>query len=244
MKTIELGYGAGAIADYPWHLDGTHPWNFEEAERARECLRALPELGIGMIDTAWRYGGGGGETLVGQMLPLVELGGKKQFVVTKIPLGPVEQMQEKLAQSEGRLGRPPDALLVHDPDLQDWVELPKACKWLCGQQRIPFVGLSSEPSDELVRWYDLHPFTAIEFPCSVWDWRAERMMAHWMRHRKMMRIANRVLGGPMQSNRNLRRALGYIWDCREWVDVALVGTTKEAHLRECAGIFREMGDAV
>ena len=44
---IELGYGGGAIADYPWHLDGSRPWsqNDDEAEAYLITANRTPEAG-------------------------------------------------------------------------------------------------------------------------------------------------------------------------------------------------------
>ena len=65
---MRLGYGGGALADYPWHLDGSKPWDYEQEKRAIHCLSSLSNLGIDFIDTAHRYGNGVSETVIGNFL--------------------------------------------------------------------------------------------------------------------------------------------------------------------------------
>ena len=241
MKGIELGYGAGAIADYPWHLDGTRPWTEDDSYRARQCLASLKDLGIYWIDSAWRYGGGTAERIVGEAFSAET--GKLPYLIAKVEMGTVEEMDQRLHETRERvfpLGA--DAILLNDPDLSKPEELERACRWLT-KQRIPWYGISTEPSDEARRACDLYDLTAIEFPASTWDWRAERIMAGWMRERRnLLRIANRTLGGPKRPKEpgDVERAMEYILENRDWIDVALVGTTNVEHLKQCAEVFNRI----
>jgi len=244
---MELGYGAGAIGDYPWHLDGTRPWKtIPDVENTLKCFSLFGELGIKWIDTAWRYGNGESERLVGSGLRTKGRKWTEMAVITKIPVGEASEMDGRLRESVGRLGRVPDALLLHDPDLGRWEELERACQWLV-RKKVAWYGISSEPCDQVRKAVDFFGLTAVEFPASSWDWRAERIMANWMAPRAgFLRIANRILGGPKREKgpMDVRKAMEYLVENRAWIDVALIGTTNQYHLKECAAEFKKAKEAV
>ena len=236
---MELGYGAGALGEYPWHLDGTKPWTDQDSKAAMDCLMALDGLGINWIDTARRYGGGKSEELIG----LAIRSGCLKQIITKIEVNSPEKMRKSLEESVAAIGKRPDVLLLHDPDLSS-PDTPDVVRWLLKQDATRH-GFSSEPSDDLARWYDLYNLTAIEFPCSITDWRAERILAHWLNGRDpILKVANRTLGGPEKKDRDIKSAMDYVLSCRAWIDMALIGTTNMEHLIECVSIFGKIREGL
>ena len=238
MKKLELGYGAGAIAEYPWHRDGTRPWMNEDSTRARECIKLLPSLGIKFADTAFRYGNGTSEIILGS-----ELGQESEVrVITKVNM---RHLISDAQTSFLRLGFSLSGILLHDPDFGLPWEVHAACeelKRLC----YPYSGISTEPSEDARRFFEDHKLNTIEFPFSPSDLRAEQVLKPWLIDRPdILRIANRVLGGPGPKDPvTVRLGLEFVWRNRDWIDVALIGTTNPEHLRECADIVKELNERI
>ena len=72
-QVSEIGYGM-------WGMGG---WSGSEDEQSRQSLQQAVDLGCNFFDTAWAYGEGRSERLLGQMLQ--KNPGKKLYMATKIP---------------------------------------------------------------------------------------------------------------------------------------------------------------
>ena len=72
-RVSEIGYGM-------WGMGG---WSGSEDEQSRQSLQQAVDLGCNFFDTAWAYGEGRSERLLGQMLQ--KNPGKKLYMATKIP---------------------------------------------------------------------------------------------------------------------------------------------------------------
>lgn len=230
MTTTRLAYGAGAINDYPWHLDGSKPWTSSDSVRALSCLAALPGLGIEWVDTAARYGDGLSESLVGAAEHTAGFN-----VITKVGLSDKASFLEALDASYARHKRAPKCVLLHNPDLSERVlvrEILGALKSI----GVPYYGISTEPVAEAEE-FATH-MNAVQFPYSIVDERAEETIFKWADD-KFFRMANRVLGGPCRDGElnkgYVKSALKFVSWC-EKVDVAIVGTTNLDHLAQCAEI--------
>lgn len=73
-QVSELGYGM-------WGMGGQ--WGGTNDHEARASLHKAVEAGVNFFDTAWIYGNGHSETLLGQLIK--DYPGKKLYVTTKIP---------------------------------------------------------------------------------------------------------------------------------------------------------------
>lgn len=233
---IRLGYGGGAIADYPWHLDGSRPWSREDIFRSIDCLRALRAEGISVIDTAHRYGDGMSERTIGSYI-----GSDSDFdIFTKIELGAISEMKIKLDLSRQRLKKI-SGILIHNPNFSRAFSLRQACRWLVENWletgSVLWIGFSTEPAREAERYYKEFGLNAIQVPYSETDRRAEHYIFPWITNEFVM--VNRVLGGPSLDGKcNIQERLEFIRRSQAPIDVALVGTTNLDHLKECACIFR------
>lgn len=72
-QVSEIGYGM-------WGLAG---WTGSDKAEVDDALRLSVELGCNFFDTAWAYGNGVSETILGKLLK--EFADKKLYVATKIP---------------------------------------------------------------------------------------------------------------------------------------------------------------
>lgn len=225
---MNLAYGGGAIADYPWHLDGSRPWSDSDRDSAMACLSMLKFLGIEWIDTANRYGNGISEILIGEFL---KNSTDDYKIITKIELNDIYEMEKEYKISLSRLGQI-DCLLLHNPDLSRRSELEDACRWMVDTD-IQFVGFSTEPSRDARIYYEKHDLNAIEFPYSYWDLRADSEIFPWI-GKDDLKICNRVLGGPskeLKDSSNIYLATCFLKKIGD-VDLAIIGTTYKNHLIE------------
>lgn len=250
-KVTQMGFGAGAIADYPWHLDGTKPWTEEDEIRAMKTLHALTYIpsGIVMIDTANRYGNGRSEEIIGRFLAgLPEIVRERFFIMTKISMDrSTLKMWERLKESEQRLGRKPNAVLLHNPDLGKHDDVDYACSWLTEDVRgmgVRFIGMSTEPERTVARYYRRHGLNVIEYPFSFADQRAHTEIFPWIQSGHwIMNVVNRVMGGPdANSKPNPYDCLQYVMAHRKYIDVVLVGTTNPSHVIECSEIIARLNN--
>jgi len=76
-EVSEIGYGMWGIAGGPGGFTG------EDHETAPRCLDEAVELGCNFFDTAWAYGRGISERMLGELLR--RHAGQKLYVATKIP---------------------------------------------------------------------------------------------------------------------------------------------------------------
>ena len=74
VSVSEIGFGA-------WGIGGG--WGQTDDDESLDALRRALDLGISLIDTAWVYGEGRSERLIGHVL--AERGDDTTFVATKIP---------------------------------------------------------------------------------------------------------------------------------------------------------------
>ena len=74
LKVSEIGFGAWAI--------GGSMWGPQEDEDSRMALHKALNLGCNFIDTAWAYGAGHRERLIGEVM---EERGERPIVATKVP---------------------------------------------------------------------------------------------------------------------------------------------------------------
>ena len=72
-QVSEVGYGM-------WGMGG---WTGSNDEESRQSLRLAVEKGVNFFDTAWIYGNGHSETLLGELIRHYPQ--KKLYVSTKIP---------------------------------------------------------------------------------------------------------------------------------------------------------------
>ena len=225
-----VGYGGGAIGDYPWNLDGMRPWSSEDSSSAIELIKSLPRLGVDFIDTANRYGFGESERVIGRAVE----GMNFHFdIVTKIELSSYSKMIEDYNISRRRLGKI-DGLLFHNPDLSNTLLLNQGCGWLKSLKNLKWRGFSTEPTPDAKVYYDSYGLNAIEFPYSFYDRRAESDIFPWATG--IFKIANRCLGGPNQEGKteeSLKKSLDFIMTRIDTVDVFLIGTTKKNNLIQC-----------
>lgn len=238
---MKLGYGGGAIADYPWHLNGQKIWMEKDSEQALECLRNLDELDYIMIDTANRYGSGISEAIIGKAIRMDHVPANIG-IFTKIELADVEIMEMRLNESTQRLGRI-EGVLLHNPDFRS-SKIDEACDWIKHLPGIKFFGMSTEPCEEVEMYYDKYGLNAIEFPYSVWDQRAERSILSWISgNGEILKIGNRILGGPRKdlTTGMVELALNFVFGK---LDIALIGTTNLFHLQECSRIAKRIKGAM
>lgn len=237
MRSPQIGYGAGAIADYPWHLDGSSPWSFSDYSAALYCLSSLSELGIRFIDTAYRYGNGISEEMVGGF---VNSCGEDFEVSTKIELGTLNRMRDQYEKSFERL-KNIDCIFLHNPDLSNRDMLEEACVWIQSLGVLKY-GFSTEPAEGIKTYYDKYGLNAIEFPYSKWDRRAEDHIFPWIKDE--MVVVNRVLGGPKKFGKldvdGVFEALEFTMSADGLIDVVLVGTINAEKIKECVEIFNEL----
>ncbi|WP_368935273.1 aldo/keto reductase [Alcaligenes faecalis] len=76
-RVSEVGYGTWGLAG------GEGGWTGATPEQAMVCLEQAVEKGCNFFDTAWIYGRGEGERVLGQLLAQHQ--GEKLYVATKIP---------------------------------------------------------------------------------------------------------------------------------------------------------------
>jgi len=76
-QVSEIGYGMWGIAG------GSDTLNYGEADASGECLDRAIELGCNFFDTAWIYGEGVSERMLGELLARHR--DKRLYVATKIP---------------------------------------------------------------------------------------------------------------------------------------------------------------
>lgn len=74
LRVSEIGFGAWAI--------GGDLWGHQDEEVSKAALRRSLDLGIDLVDTAWIYGQGRSETIIGDVLRET---GASPFVATKVP---------------------------------------------------------------------------------------------------------------------------------------------------------------
>lgn len=250
-KKLILGYGGGAIADYPWHLSGEKPFTIQDEVAALGCMGTLVSNNMTVIDTANRYGGGKSEKIVGDFLSRCDEK-NKFFVITKIEMGKTKEMFERLSKSIQRLKRSPDCVLLHNPDFGNPHLLREAASWLSEEvpsiYGIRFVGFSTEPTREARKWYDEFGFNFIQFPYSETDRRAETEIMPWIDGvNGVIRCANRVLGGPSKeklTSADVFRKINFLVSKRDTIDIALIGTTNKDHLTEVCEMAEDCHMAV
>ena len=231
---LNLGWGAGAIADYPWNLDGSKPWAAEDTISVFDLMGDLEKLGIRFIDTAFRYGGGLSEKIIG----LARSNGflAKALIFTKLEVSPsILEMEHAYELSCERLGGQPAGVFLHNPDLSisKSVFLAKACAWL-KRKNLGFCGISTEPVREAVRIVEGEGMNCIQFPYSMFDRRAEEEILPYA-SKGILTMANRVLGGPtkeLKSEDMIIGALRYVAESRARINVVLIGTAKRTHLEK------------
>ncbi len=76
VKISEVGFGG-------WGIGGI-PWGRRNDERSKQALNVALDLGVNFFDTAYVYGNGHSEELVGEVLRQRRVR-KKVFIATKIP---------------------------------------------------------------------------------------------------------------------------------------------------------------
>ncbi|MBA3773429.1 MAG: aldo/keto reductase [Ramlibacter sp.] len=76
-RVSEIGYGMWGIAGGPGNFTGANP------ETAPSCLDLAVEMGCNFFDTAWAYGRGVSEQMLGRLLRSHP--GRRLYVATKIP---------------------------------------------------------------------------------------------------------------------------------------------------------------
>ena len=236
---MKLGYGAGAIADYPWHLDGSSPWLVSNSISVLEILQNLKSIGVCVVDTAHRYGGGISEAMVGIARACGVLNGVE--IMTKIDASDVTSEMERAFQTSCvRLGGAPDSVLLHNPDLSKRFKISIAIDWL-KSKNLKSIGISTEPSRDAIYIAKQYGLDVIQFPYSLWDRRAEDEIFPFIGD-DMRTVANRVLGGPakVKNMATVTEALDFLVKTRARIDVALIGTGNFYHLTKCVEAFNEL----
>jgi aryl-alcohol dehydrogenase-like predicted oxidoreductase len=236
--SLKIGYGGGAIADYPWHLDYSKPWSSNDNYSVNECLLSLDSLGIDLIDTAHRYGNGISENMIGDFVRRTQYRG---MVITKIELSNRRKMDEDLAVSLTRLHGANVSVLLHNPDFSKEKEVTEGINWLLeilDREEVTRVGISSEPVMELYPIYDRNShLTIVEVPFSLYDFRAKSEIRHLLSRHDILKIANRVLGGPSMIDRNVNILIKYMIENDSLFDYALIGTINNGHLKKCVEVL-------
>ena len=240
---MRLGWGAGAIADYPWHYDGV-PWSVDDTLRTLKLMKNLQGNWIALIDTAYRYGKGMSERLIG-FAKRVDIISIEFPVITKIPLGTYDEMVGFFNESLSRLTFVPNGVLLHNPDLSDSKAIDDGYKFLLHIKKlhaVKYIGISTEPCIEAAQYISQYSLNCIEFPYSKQDRRAEESFFPYL-PKNIFMIANRVLGGPARGTGKyismVEENIRFVIENGKQIHVALIGTSNPTHLAEAVRIFNE-----
>ena len=219
---MKIAWGAGAVADYPWHLDGTKKWDHLDTVCIFDLMKKLKENGIEFIDTANRYGQGLSEKYIGSS----RIDGflKRIKIITKI-----ESCETVL-----RMGIP-HGILIHNPSYE---RIAFISAWMKKIEFTSFKGVSTEPDKSILHACQDFGLNVIQIPYSKWDRRAEDEIFPYLWDGCTIMI-NRVLGGPEigKSNKKVEEALSFIKSSRAKIDIVIIGTTNIKHLIECKEIL-------
>lgn len=239
MRYTCLGWGAGSVADYPWHLDGSEPWSGEEALNVLQmiCSNKFSNW-ISFIDTAFRYGKGWSHRLIGFANENKMLS-ESIRIVTKVELGTPAEIRTKISYCEAQLKKTPYGILLHNPDLSKTSDMIRACDTL-SMSKFFLKGISTEPSREALRYVQEEGLNCIQFPYSINDRRAEDEIFPFLNGNTTVMV-NRVLGGPTRDKtmNQVDDAIRFIMRMRASIDVILVGMRNLNHLNEVSSIYYE-----
>jgi aryl-alcohol dehydrogenase-like predicted oxidoreductase len=152
-RVSEVGYGM-------WGLGG---WTGSNDERSLESLQLALELGCNFFDTAWEYGEGRSERLLGRLLQANP--GKRVYVATKIPPKtmiwpshrgdlladsfPPEHIREYVEKSLDNIGRPTIDLIQFHVWEDEWADDPI---WQRTMEDLKSQGLVHGVGISLNRW--------------------------------------------------------------------------------------------
>lgn len=83
MKYRRFGRAGWMVSEIGYGMWGMSSWTGSSDSESRESLQHAADLGCNFFDTAWHYGSGHSEKLLGEMVRRNP--GKKLYVATKIP---------------------------------------------------------------------------------------------------------------------------------------------------------------
>lgn len=83
MKQRKLGRTDFSVSELGYGMWGMAGWTGSDDEESLKSMQRAVDLGCNFFDTAWGYGEGQSESLLGQLVRMNE--GKKLFTATKIP---------------------------------------------------------------------------------------------------------------------------------------------------------------
>ncbi len=83
MRTRKFGRLGWQVSELGYGMWGMAGWSGSDDAESRASLREAVKLGINFFDTAWAYGNGHSERLLGELLR--ENAGKQLFAASKIP---------------------------------------------------------------------------------------------------------------------------------------------------------------
>src|SRR5262245_35424084 len=83
MKLRKLGRTAFEVSEIGYGLWGMSAWSDSDDQESRQSLRLAAELGCNFFDSAWAYGEGKSDTLLGELLR--QSSGKRLYAASKIP---------------------------------------------------------------------------------------------------------------------------------------------------------------
>ena len=155
-----LGWEVGELGVGMWGLAG---WTGTDIEEARRALQLAVDLGCTFFDTAWAYGDGASERILGDLVRANP--DRKLFVATKVPprnrrwpsrrgdalddVFPADHIREYAERSLANLGLPTIDLLQFHVWEDDWADDPR---WRRAVERLREEGLVQAIGVSVNRW--------------------------------------------------------------------------------------------
>jgi len=173
----QLGYGCMSLSPVIYKVDDA---NFSD-EDALKVLRRARELGVTHFDSAFVYGLGHNETLLGKWI--AEMGREereKLLIASKTGIkmsatehsicGDKDYILSEGRKSAERLGSYIDILYLHRIDTSVPIEQSmEAMKELIAEGVIKGVGLSEASANTIRRAHAVQPITAVQIEYSLWS---------------------------------------------------------------------------
>ncbi len=136
MRTHRFGRTGWQVSELGYGMWGMAGWTGADDERSRAALQAAVERGVTFFDTAWAYGDGHSERLLGELVAANQ--GRRLYTATKIPplnrrwpsrrgdplegSFPPEHIREYAERSLANLGLPALDLIQFHVWEDDWAD--------------------------------------------------------------------------------------------------------------------------
>lgn len=167
LELTRVGLGTWAIGG-PWQ----YGWGPQRDEDSKKAIREALDNGINWIDTAWAYGCGHSEEVIGEVLKEIS---EKPIIATKCGLICDENKERKMSlsadsimrqceQSLTRLGTETiDLYQMHWPEPDHMIEEAYEAMTKCVEQgKVRYLGVSNFSPEQMDRVNRIHPLSSLQ----------------------------------------------------------------------------------